>query len=229
MKHWKLGLLSLLLSACATTAPVSGERDPRDPYENFNRAMFEFTEKVDETAVKPIAQAYKAVTPSFVQTGIGNFFGNIGDIWSAINNLLQGKLEAGMNDVMRVALNTTWGFGGVLDIGSAAGLPKHKEDFGQTLGVWGVPSGPYLFLPLLGPSTMRDAIVLPIDYYGDAWAYRYPVYQRNTGSVVRAIDKRAASLDAVNLLEEAALDKYLFVRDAYLQKRANDISKKEDE
>jgi phospholipid-binding lipoprotein MlaA len=130
-------------------------------------------------------------------------------------------VQDGSSDFMRVAVNSTFGFGGLLDIASEAGLQKHKEDFGQTLGTWGMGSGPYVVLPLFGPSTLRDTAALPVDIYGDVWAYTTPVDVRNTGIVVRAVDQRAAALDATNLLEDAALDRYSFVRSAYLQRRAS--------
>ncbi|WP_292934275.1 VacJ family lipoprotein [Noviherbaspirillum sp.] len=207
--------LSLVLAGCATT-------NRKDPLEGFNRAMFQFNDKVDQVALKPAAEAYSNL-PTFVQTGVSNFFGNMGDVWTAINNFLQGKAADGLSDVMRVAVNSTMGLGGFLDIGSEAGLAKHKEDFGQTLGKWGVKSGPYVVLPLLGPSTLRDTIVLPIDYQADPWYYVYPVHVRNMGSVLRAVDQRAAVLDASNLIEEAALDRYVFVRDAYMQRRESKV------
>ncbi|MES2037050.1 MAG: VacJ family lipoprotein [Pseudomonadota bacterium] len=199
-------------------------KNPRDPLEGFNRAMFSFNDTVDTAVVKPVAQAYRAATPSFVQTGIGNFFSNIGDVWNAVNNLLQGRVNDSATDVMRFAVNTTIGIGGLIDIGSAAGMPKHNEDFGQTLGRWGVKSGPYLVLPVFGPSTVRDAIAMPVDMRGDLWYYKRPMYIKNIGSVVRLVDKRASVLDAGSLLEEAALDKYVFFRDAYLQRRAGQVS-----
>jgi phospholipid-binding lipoprotein MlaA len=136
-----------------------------------------------------------------------------------VNNFLQGKVENGASDFMRVAVNTVLGFGGVLDIASEAGLQKHKEDFGQTLGKWGVASGPYVVLPLFGPSTVRDTVALPVDIYGDLWTYTTPIDVRNTGAVVRLVDQRAALLNASGLLEDAALDRYSFVRSAYLQRR----------
>lgn len=214
--------VALALSGCATTG------NPQDPLEGFNRAMFSFNDTIDKAALKPAATVYKSVLPSFVQTGIGNFFGNIGDVWTAVNNMLQGKVADGLSDFMRFAINTTFGFGGVLDIGSEAGLPKHKEDFGQTLGKWGVGSGAYVVLPLLGPSTVRDTIALPLDYRGDLWTYKYPVRWRTVGSLVRVIDQRAAVLDASNLIEEAALDRYEFVRDAFLQRRESKVNDGED-
>jgi phospholipid-binding lipoprotein MlaA len=207
----------LALTGCATA------RNPQDPLEGFNRSMFTFNDAFDKAALKPAAKAYQSILPSFVQTGIGNFFGNIGDVWTAANDLLQGKAADGVTDVMRVALNSTFGLGGVLDIGSEAGMTKHREDFGQTLGKWGVKSGPYVVLPFLGSSTVRDSVALPVDYVGDPWGYKYPVRWRNTGSVVRVIDQRAVVLDASTLIEEAALDRYEFVRDAYLQRRESKI------
>lgn len=205
------------LGGCATA------NNPNDPFEGFNRAMFTFNDTVDRAALKPAAQAYEAVLPSFVQTGIGNFFGNIGDLWTAVNQLLQGNGANGASDIMRVAINTTFGLGGLLDIGSEARLPKHKADFGQTLGVWGVASGPYVVLPVFGPSTLRDTAAFPVDSYGDLWRYKRPVNWRNVGYVVRVIDRRAQLLNAGNLLDDAALDKYQFVRDAYMQRRLSQI------
>jgi phospholipid-binding lipoprotein MlaA len=219
-KHLRGAMLALgvtvLLSGCAGP-------NPRDPYEGFNRAMFSFNDTVDTYALKPVATAYKNVLPSFVQTGVNNFFGNLADAWTAINNLLQGNGQAGMSDVSRFALNSTFGIVGLFDIASEAGLQKHKEDFGQTLGVWGVPSGPYLMLPLLGPSTVRDTVALPADFKGDIWEYKEPVYIRNTGTVLRVVDARANLLDASSLLEDAALDRYEFIRDGYLQRRESQI------
>jgi phospholipid-binding lipoprotein MlaA len=205
----------LFMSGCATT----NSHNPEDPLEGFNRSMFEFNDTLDRVALKPAATAYQEVLPSFVQTGVGNFFGNIGDVWTMVNSFLQGKAENGLNDFMRVAVNTVLGFGGVLDIASEAGIQKHKEDFGQTLGTWGVASGPYVVLPLFGPSTVRDTAALPVDIYGDLWTYTTPVDVRNTGAVIRLVDQRASLLNASNLLEDAALDRYSFVRSAYLQRR----------
>lgn len=215
----RLGSFVLItaLSGCATT------NNPQDPLEGFNRAMFSFNDTVDKVALKPVATAYRAWLPSFVQTGVNNFFGNLGDVWSSVNGFLQGNVTDGTSDMMRVAVNSTLGLGGLLDISSEAGLQKHNKDFGQTLGKWGIGSGPYLVLPLFGPSNIRDTAAMPVDMYGDLWSYKYPVRWRNTGSVVRLIDKRANLLDAGQLLEEAALDKYEFVRDAYTQRRQSQI------
>jgi phospholipid-binding lipoprotein MlaA len=206
-----------VLAGCATP------QDPRDPFEKVNRATFAFNDAVDRAVLKPTATAYKEHTPSFLQTGVNNFFGNLADIWTGANNLLQGKGQEGMSDFTRVALNSTFGLLGVLDIASPAGLQKHNEDLGQTLGAWGVPSGPYLMLPLLGPSTVRDTSALPGDWWADPWQHKTPVNYRNVGIGTRAVDQRATILDASNLVEEAALDRYEFIRDGYLQRRESRV------
>lgn len=221
MRTWgrllgKLVLVSVL-AGCATAS------NPRDPFEGFNRAMFGFNDAIDKAAVKPAAKIYEELLPSFVQTAIGNFFGNIGDVWTLVNDILQGRGEQAASDFMRVTINSSFGLLGLIDVASDAGLTKHKEDFGQTLGTWGVASGPYVVLPVFGPSTMRDSIALPVDLSGDLWRYKHPVKVRNVGTVVRAIDNRAALLNATNLIEEAALDPYEFVRDAYMQRRQSMI------
>lgn len=222
--------LVAMLSGCATTGNSgnAGNSNPQDPLEGFNRAMFSFNDTLDKVALKPVATAYRSWLPNFVQTGIHNFFGNLGDVWSSVNGFLQGNVEAGTTNVMRVAVNTTFGLGGVLDVSSEAGLQKNSRDFGQTLGKWGIGAGPYVVLPLFGPSNIRDTAALPVDFYGDLWSYKYPVRWRNTGSVVRLIDKRATLLDAGDLLEDAALDKYEFVRDAYTQRRQSQIKGNDD-
>ena len=207
---------ALLLSGCATN-------NPRDPLEPFNRAMFSFNDAVDRAALKPAATAYKKVTPSFVQTGVNNFFGNLSDLWSSLNNFAQFKGQDGFQDLTRFAVNSTMGLAGVLDIATPAGLRKHNEDLGQTLGYWGVPAGPYLMLPLLGPSTVRDTAALPGDWWGDPWTHVNDIPWRNSGIVVRAVDQRASVLDASTLLEEAALDRYEFLRDGYLQRRESQV------
>jgi phospholipid-binding lipoprotein MlaA len=207
---------SLMLGGCAST-------NPKDPFEKFNRAMFSFNDTVDRVALKPTATFYKNVTPSFVQTGVGNFFGNLSDLWSSVNNFAQLKGQDGMNDFTRFAVNSTFGLVGVLDIATPAGMHKHNEDLGQTLGYWGVPSGPYLMLPILGPSTVRDAAALPGDFWGDPWTHVNDIPWRNGGILLRAVDQRAAVLDASNLLEDAALDRYEFIRDGYLQRRNSKV------
>lgn len=218
-KYLTAALLVASLTGCAST-----HNNPADPFEGFNRAMFNFNDGVDRVALKPAAIAYRNVLPTVVQTGIGNFFGNLADVWTSINNLLQGNIESGLNDMMRVVVNTTLGLGGLLDIGSEAGLQKHKEDFGQTLGVWGVKSGPYVVLPLLGSSTLRDALATPIDFAGDPVSYAETSRARIAANVVRVIDARASVLDASSLVEDAAIDRYEFIRDAYLQRRESKIN-----
>jgi phospholipid-binding lipoprotein MlaA len=208
---------AVLLSGCATS------NNPRDPFEKFNRAVFSFNDAVDRAALKPAATVYKNATPDFVQIGVNNFFGNLSDLWSSVNNFAQLKGQDGLNDFTRFALNSTLGLAGVLDIATPAGLRKHNEDLGQTLGYWGVPSGPYLMLPLLGPSTIRDTAALPGDWWGDAWTHVDDIPWRNTGIVLRAVDQRASVLDASNLLEDAALDRYEFIRDGYLQRRSSKV------
>lgn len=147
---------AIALAAAVMTGCASTSNNPNDPLEGFNRTMFSFNDTVDKVALKPAAQAYDAVVPSPVQRGVGNFFGNIGDLWSSVNQLLQGRIEQGVSTFMRVAINTTFGLGGVLDVATEARLPREKSDFGQTLGKWGVGSGPYVVLPFFGPSTLRD-------------------------------------------------------------------------
>jgi phospholipid-binding lipoprotein MlaA len=211
-----VALLAGMLSACATT----GGGSARDPLQPLNRAVFGFNETFDRVLLKPVAEGYRAVLPEMVRTGVTNFFANIEDVWIAANNLLQGKPEQALQDVMRVAINTVIGLGGLIDVASDAGLDKHSEDFGQTLGRWGVGSGPYVVLPILGPSTLRDGIALVgVDNAVDPVWNAGNVPARNTLYSGRAVNARANALDAVRVLEEAALDKYRFVRDAYLQRR----------
>lgn len=237
--------LGMTMTACSTVAKVKTNalatlekvsettgigNNPDDPLEGFNRSMFNFNESLDATVLKPTAQAYQSMTPDFIQTGIGNFFGNIGDAWTAVNNVLQGNIGDGVNDILRFGVNTTFGLAGLIDIASAAGMPKHRADFGQTLGVWGVPSGPFVMLPILGASTLRDTIATPIDFKGDLLYSQTSTAVKNSTSILKVIDKRAAALDAVSLIEDAALDKYVFIRGAYLQRRESQISagKKEE-
>jgi phospholipid-binding lipoprotein MlaA len=209
--------LAVGIVGCASTG------NPQDPFEGYNRAMFTVNRKLDDVALKPAAKAYRTVTPSFAQVGVSNFFGNLADVWTAINNLLQGKIDDGLSDVGRVSFNSTIGLVGLIDVASVFGMPKHKEDFGQTLGRWGVKSGPYVVLPFFGSSTVRDTFALPLDLKGNIWQYKDPVRWRNVGTGLRLVDQRAALLDASNLLEDVALDPYEFVRDAYLQRRESSI------
>jgi phospholipid-binding lipoprotein MlaA len=215
-------LMTLLLTACASIPPGS-TADPRDPFERYNRAMFSFNKTVDDKVLKPVATGYVDVIPDLVRTAIGNFFGNIGDVWTAVNNYLQGKPRDGTNDLARVVLNSTFGIVGLIDVATPAGLVQHGEDFGQTLGVWGVKSGPYLVLPILGASTVRDGLARPVDLYLDPINQIDTVRVRNSARALRLVDDRAALLDSTRMMEDAALDPYLFVRDAYLQRRESRV------
>jgi phospholipid-binding lipoprotein MlaA len=212
------------LAGCATT----GGGDPRDPIEPLNRVVFEFNDKVDIYALKPIAQGYNAVLPQPVRTGIRNFFANLRDPWIGVNNLLQGKIDWALSDMFRFIANSTFGIAGVFDIASDMGMEKHNEDFGQTLGRWGVESGPFLVLPILGPSTLRDGLGLVVDSYGylpwhgpDWLNVDHDVAWRNALTALDTINVRAGLLESSDLLAQAALDRYTFARDAYIQRRRN--------
>jgi phospholipid-binding lipoprotein MlaA len=194
--------------------------------EPVNRAVFEFNDTADRFVFKPVAEGYKFVLPGFVQAGVRNFFSNLGDPWIAVNQLLQGKVELALSDGWRFIINSTFGLGGLLDVASDMRLPKHNEDFGQTLGVWGADTGAYLVLPLWGPSSVRDGIGLIADSYGylpwrlpDWLDFSHRVAWQNSLLALDFVNQRAQLLDATNLLEEAALDRYAFVRDAYFQRR----------
>lgn len=209
------GLTLLLLQGCAT----GPNANPADPLEPFNRTMFNFNEGVDRAIVKPAATVYQDITPSPVRTGVTNFFGNISDVWSLVNNALQLKPKETVETLMRVSMNTWLGFAGVLDVASEMRLEKHTEDFGQTLGYWGVAPGPYLVVPLLGPSSVRDSVGTLVVGYGDLVRQAGNVPVRNSLITLRAVDTRANFLGAGDVLEEAALDKYTFTREIYLQRR----------
>jgi phospholipid-binding lipoprotein MlaA len=189
----------------------------------MNRGVYNFNEALDNAAIKPAAKVYNAVLPSPVLTGIHNFLGNLGDVWTLANTALQLKGQATAETFMRITVNTFLGLGGVLDVASEMRLEKRKEDFGQTLGYWGVKSGPYVVLPLLGPSTLRDTLATPIDMQGDAAQQFNDPATRNALTATRVLDVRAGFLDSLDVIKAASLDPYSFVRDAYLQKRENDV------
>jgi phospholipid-binding lipoprotein MlaA len=210
--------LTLLVSGCAT---VEGERDPRDPWEGTNRAVYRFNETFDEYLAKPVARAYVKALHQEIRTRIANFFSNLQDPLIGIHNFLQGKFEDGVNDWARFAFNSTFGLLGIHDVSSEWGLEKHNEDFGQTLGHWGVGPGPYLMLPVLSSSSVRDGTGTVLDWWGDLLGEVRPINLRNSLIVLRATNTRADLLEASRILEEAALDKYVFQRDAYLQRRQN--------
>jgi len=204
-----------LLAGCASTA----ERDPRDPFEPLNRGIYRFNDKVDTAIARPLATTYQKVVPAEVRGRVRNFFGNIGDFFIGVNNFLQGKFEDGVSDWARLAFNTTIGLFGIHDVATDMGYEKHNEDFGQTFGRWGAPSGPYLVLPILGSSTVRDGIGTGIDLYVDPVTEVRPYHVQYALQGLRLTQTRADLLDASRILEEAALDKYVFQRDAYLQRR----------
>lgn len=192
-----------------------------DPLEGLNRTVDGFNQVVDKAVVKPLAQGYDKVAPPEIKTVIGNFFSNLDDVSVAVNNLLQGKPKAAGIDITRFALNTTIGIVGIADVATELGFQKHDEDFGQTLGVWGVGSGPYLVLPLLGPSTLRDAPARFVDAPLDPLYHYDDVRVRNSLFVINVVNTRARLLPATDLVERVALDQYAFVRDAYLKRRAS--------
>lgn len=214
-------LAAMLLASSIVQADE--ESLQRDPYEGFNRAMFSVNESIDKYAAKPVAKVYDAALPLPVKASVGNFFGNVGDAWVGVNNALQGKLGDAGVDVGRLAINLTVGIFGLFDVASELGLEKHDEDFGQTLAVWGVGDGPYLFWPIIGPRNARDTAGWATDLYLDPVGYVRPVSVRNSLVALRFVDIRASLLPADKVLEEAALDKYAYVRDAYMQRRRNQI------
>jgi phospholipid-binding lipoprotein MlaA len=215
----------IVLAACFNTgcATLEGPTEPHDPFESYNRAVYKFNEDFDRVVAKPVAQFYQDVLPAPVDKGLTNFFSNINDVIVLANDLMQLKVEQSAQDLARIFFNTTIGLLGFIDVASQMDLPKHREDFGQTLGYWGVPTGPYFVLPIFGPSTIRDSVGLGVDY-----AAFYPIFNRIDNTAVEwslfaldLIDQRADLLGASQLLEEAALDPYVFTREAYLQRRLN--------
>lgn len=207
-------LIALQLAGCASNG------DPRDPLEPMNRAIHDFNEGLDRAVLKPVATGYRNVMPGFAQTGVRNFFSNLGDVGILANDILQFKLESSTSDVLRISLNSTFGFLGLLDIASEMGLNKNNEDFGQTLGYWGVGDGPYLVLPFFGPSSFRDGTGLVVDMqYTDPVREIEHIQSRNLTSLTRVISRRAELIDAKNAIDAAALDPYEFTRDLYLERR----------
>lgn len=214
-----LTLFVLLLSGCASGPNAS----PRDPLEPFNRGVYQFNDTVDRAVIKPVATVYRDVLPTPVRTGVTNFFANLQDAWSFVNNSLQLKGEAAGNSLMRFSVNTFLGLGGVLDIATEMQIERRTEDFGQTLGHWGVDAGPYLVLPLLGPSTLRDTAALPVDAQGNLVSGVSDVSTRNSLTALDLLNRRARLLEATSILDQVALDPYTFTRDAFLQRRQNDV------
>jgi phospholipid-binding lipoprotein MlaA len=225
--------LALSLSGCQTVKGVGtrleravdkvmGSKGQRlDPWESWNRKVFAFNEKLDANVLKPVATAYSELVPSPIRTGIDNFMGNIGDAWSAVNLMLQGRFKAGVEQGMRFAVNSTLGLAGVLDIATEAGLDKNSQDFGKTLGHWGMGVGAYVVWPVFGPSSVRDSLALPVDWQASPGVVFDDGNKKLGVSVLNAVNARANFLRAGQMLEGIALDKYTFYRDAYLQRRGS--------
>lgn len=221
---WSCGLGTTVLLAGLLLGGCASSGNPRDPIEPINRAVYGFNDGFDRAIAKPIAEGYKNVVPEVARTGVTNFFSNLEDVWILVNNLFQGKVESALDDMARVLVNSTIGLFGTVDIASGLGIPKHNEDFGQTLGRWGVGSGPYLVLPFLGSSTLRDALGMGLmDMKGDIVRQLDHVPTRNSLLATRIINTRASLLDVSRIVEEAALDKYSYVRDAHFQRRQSQI------
>ena len=215
MRLWVV--MAALVAGCASTR----ETDPRDPFEGVNRSIYGFNDAVDTAIGRPVASGYRRAVPGEVRDRVRNFFANIADVFIGVNNLLQGKVGDGANDWARVLFNTTFGLAGIHDVATEMGFEKHNEDFGQTFGWWGAEPGPYLVLPLLGSSSVRDGLGWTVDFYTDPVNQTRPFEVRWGAVLLRLTQTRADLLDASRILEEAALDKYVFQRDAYLQRRRN--------
>lgn len=203
------------MTGCASTP----DAPPGDPLESFNRSVYEFNDAADRAILKPTAEGYQKVTPKPVRRGVRNFFDHLDDVTVLVNEMLQLKPERAAGTFSRLVWNSTLGLAGLIDVASSMDLPKHEEDFGQTLGYWGVDSGPYLVLPFLGPSTVRDGTGLLVDYRTDPVRYVDDETTRWSLRGLRVLDRRAELLRAGRVLDEAALDPYSFLRDSYLQRR----------
>ncbi len=219
----RLGQAALVLALGGCASVPEGYQDPADPWESYNRAVTSFNDDFDADIYRPVARGYKQVAPRFVDRGVTNFFGNQLDLMSALNNLMQLKLDRAASDVGRFAVNSTVGLLGFIDVASDLELPTYREDFGQTLGYWGVPTGPYLVWPVLGPNNVRDSFGLVADWYSTPIAYLPSKEWRLGLAVLYGVDTRADLLSASAVMEQAALDPYSFTRDAFLQKRRYDV------
>lgn len=216
--RWLAAVALCLAAAGCATGPGAHPQDPLEPY---NRAMTQFNDGVDRVVMTPVATVYKGVLPWPVRAGIGNFFANLGDLWSFVNNVLQARGQEAADSLARFGINSFIGIGGLFDVASEANIPRHKQDFGLTLGHWGVPTGPYLVLPLFGPSTLRDTVALPADTWGDLVWHARPISMRNSLYGLRVVDKRASLLGVTGVRDAAALDPYTFTRDVYLGVRSD--------
>lgn len=218
MKTWTN--IAAATFACVTLAGCAGTQtqdgNPQDPWEGFNRGVYSFNDTLDRYALKPVAQGYDYITPTPVQEGVGNFFSNLGEVSNSFNSLLQWKLTNAGTSIGRLLINTTLGLGGFLDPATRMGIDQHDEDFGQTLATWGVGSGPYLVLPFLGPSTVRDTAGMPVDWYTDPVTYIDDDVTRWSVRFIDLVQTRASLLNQEKLIQG---DRYSFIRDAYLQRR----------
>ena len=217
IRHGLLIGLSVFSVGCASV-PGQG-LNPQDPFETTNRRVSDFNDNLDKGLIKPVATQYKKVMPEVVQDGVHNFFGNLSDIWSTANNALQLRPMETAETGLRAAVNSVFGIYGLIDWGTRMGLQRHNADFGQTLGYWGVPAGPYVVLPVLGSSNVRDTVGLVVDIEDNIWSTVSPTLTRYSGTALRVIDKRVEYLGLDKQLEQVALDKYAFIRDAYIQRR----------
>lgn len=222
----RLCLTSLICAVLAVTtgcATLEGPPDPHDPWESFNRSIYRFNDSLDRAVLRPVAQGYRYVTPDPVETGVGNFFSNLGEIRNLINNLLQFKPAGALSSTGRLLINSTIGIAGIFDVATPIGLSPNDEDFGQTLGRWGLDTGPYLVLPFLGSSSVRDGFGRIPDYYLNPIREVEENRTRTGLYVVDVVSTRARLLEAGEILDEAAMDPYIFVREAYLQRRKNKV------
>lgn len=226
MNGWRRAFMAAALLAlagltgCATAVPAA-ERDPRDPMEGWNRGVFRFNEAVDEALVKPVATTYRQVLPEPVRLGVGNFLGNLGDVWSTVNLVLQAKPREALEMGMRIGTNTLFGVAGLFDPATDLGLERQSEDLGQTLGRWGMSPGPFVMLPLLGPSTMRDSLALSVDTLAGPSAFVGGQKDKFALTGLQVINTRANLLGATRTLDGIALDKYILLRDATFARRRN--------
>lgn len=217
--RWPRLVAAAALLACLHGCAAKQGNNPRDPWEGYNRAMFSFNEGLDRTIIKPVAKGYQKVVPAPVSTVVTNFFNNIGDVFVAVNNLLQGKIRESASDLGRVALNSTLGVGGLVDVATDMTLEKHTEDFGQTLAYWGIGDGPYFVLPLFGPATIRDTFGLLADWNTDPLIFARPYILRDSLTGLRFVDTRADLISAEKVIDAGAIDKYRYMREAYFQRR----------
>lgn len=228
----RLALVSaalVLLAGCASVAPQSGEPHPQDPWEGANRKVFAFNDAVDRAVLKPAAEVYQEWVPTPVRDAVGNFFGNLGDAWSALNWVLQGQFHRGVEQGARFAWNSTVGLAGLFDVSAHFGLDKRSQDFGQTLGAWGVGMGPYVVLPLFGPSSIRDVAALPVNRLASSNMVINDSSGRIAAAALELVSLRASLLGAERLVDGISLDKYTFFRDAYLQRRGAKTKPEDDE